>query len=224
MAMAHPLWPLFDLRLREGDLELRLPNDTEIAALCAVAREGVHDPATMPFIVPWTDKPSPSFEREFAQHHWGQRARWSPADWSLELAVFLDGKPIGAQAISAKRFSLQREVRTGSWLGQRYQGRGIGKRMRGAILPLAFEGLGARIAHSGAFEGNERSRGVSAAFGYDENGKVMVAPRGLPLWEHLLLLTRERWAEHASDKTELEGLDTCLDCFGISIPTSAGTL
>ena len=63
--MVHPLWPLFDLRLRTERLELRLPNDDEIAQLCEVARAGIHDPEEMPFAFPWTDKPSPRFEREF---------------------------------------------------------------------------------------------------------------------------------------------------------------
>ncbi|HYU50364.1 MAG TPA: hypothetical protein VEO91_10615 [Candidatus Limnocylindria bacterium] len=40
--MTHPLWPLFDLRLRTERLELRLPDDDELARLCAIARAGIH--------------------------------------------------------------------------------------------------------------------------------------------------------------------------------------
>ncbi len=182
--MTHPLWPLFDLQLRDGELELRLPNDDELAALCEVAREGVHDPSTMPFLVAWTDKPSPAFEREFAQHYWGQRARWTPDEWSLDLAVFVNGKIVGVQSVSATRFATFREVRTGSWLGRKHQQRRIGTRMRAAILRLAFDGLGAYVAHSAALDGNEASRRVSRALGYEDNGKRRVAPGGTPVWEH----------------------------------------
>ena len=41
-----------------------------------------------------------------------------------------------------------RTVGTGSWLGRPYQGRGIGKEMRGAVLALAFDGLGAEVAET----------------------------------------------------------------------------
>jgi RimJ/RimL family protein N-acetyltransferase len=212
--VGHALWPLFDLRLRDGDLELRLPNDDEIVGLCALARDGVHDPSTMPFLVPWTDKQSPAFEREFIQHHWGQRARWNSNEWSLELTAFVDGEIVGTQGIGATRFATFREVRSGSWVGRKYQGRGIGTRMRAAILRLAFDGLGARIAHSAALDGNASSARVSAKLGYEPNGKRQVAPRGVPVWEHFVILTRERWAEHARDTTEIIGLDACRDMFG----------
>src|SRR5437764_2236313 len=137
--MVHPVWPLFDLRLRTERLELRLPNDDEIAELCAVAKAGIHDPEAMPFAFPWTDKPSPRFEREFAQFHWGLRSNWRPDTWELELMVVVDGHPIGDQGILARDFTSTRLVNTGSWLGREFQGKGYGKEMRQAVLALAFD-------------------------------------------------------------------------------------
>jgi RimJ/RimL family protein N-acetyltransferase len=213
--MTHPLFALFDLRLRVADLELRLPDDHELAALCRVARKGVHDPAHMPFLVPWTDKASPRFEREFAQYHWGARANWAPASWSLELAVFVNGEPVGSQGISAENFATLRQVITGSWLGQKFQGRGFGKQMREAVLHLAFEGLGAEVAHSAFIDGNVTSAAVSRTFGYEPNGRKRVAPRGEPVWENKLILTRERWqARPRAYHVEVEGLDACRELFG----------
>lgn len=213
--MGHPLFALFDLRLRVADLELRLPDDHELAALCRVARKGIHDPATMPFLVPWTDKPSPAFEREFAQYHWGARAHWTPAKWTLELAVFVDGEPVGSQGICAENFATLRQVITGSWLGQKFQGRGLGKQMREAVLHLAFEGLGAEVAHSAFIDGNVTSAAVSRAFGYEPNGRKRIAPRGEATWENKLILTRERWAARPrAYHVEVEGLDTCRELFG----------
>ena len=60
--MVLPLWPLFDLRLRTERLELRLPNDDEIAQLCEVARAGIHDPEEMPFAFPWLPAAAPAIQ------------------------------------------------------------------------------------------------------------------------------------------------------------------
>jgi hypothetical protein len=76
-ARGHAFWPLFDLVVRTPRLEIRLPREEEFGALLAVIAAGVHDPATMPFTTPFTDRPSPERERESAQWWWRQRAEWS---------------------------------------------------------------------------------------------------------------------------------------------------
>jgi hypothetical protein len=48
-------WPFFGLRITTTRLELRYPDDELAVALADVAAQGVHDPSTMPFTVPWTD-------------------------------------------------------------------------------------------------------------------------------------------------------------------------
>jgi hypothetical protein len=107
--MGHPVWPLYDLRLRTPDLELRVPTEDELVELYRVARAGVHQAGQMPFEVPWTGKPSPRLEREFMQHHWALRAQWSPNRWTLGLAVFRDGEPMGFQDVGADNFAVLRE-------------------------------------------------------------------------------------------------------------------
>lgn len=57
----------------------------------------------------------------------------------------------GLQEMRAVDFAVTREVATGSWLGRRFHGKGIGTEMRGAVLYLAFAGLGARYARSSVF-------------------------------------------------------------------------
>jgi RimJ/RimL family protein N-acetyltransferase len=212
--MGHVAWPLYDLRLRTPALELRVPTEDELVALCQVARAGIHDPATMPFDVPWTDKASPRFEREFLQHHWAQRAQWSPQRWTLALAVFQDGQPIGFQDLGADNFMVIREVNTGSWLGRAFQGQGYGKQMRAAVLHLAFAELDAVAARSGAFADNPSSLAVSRALGYQENGVGRTAPRGEPRDRIDLRLTRQRWQDHRHCPVEVAGLDSCRDMFG----------
>ena len=213
-AMTDPLWPLFDLRLAIGEIELRLPSDAEIAELCAVARAGVHAPDEMPFAYPWTRKPSPRFEREFAQWHWKQRAAWDPAAWWLELAVFEAGRPIGSQALAARQFAALRTVSTGSWLGLGRQGRGIGKAMRTSVLSLAFDGLDAEIAETEAFVDNRRSAGVSRALGYVSNGFGRLAPEGVAREAERFRLTRAAWQALPRPPVAIEGLAGCRELFG----------
>jgi RimJ/RimL family protein N-acetyltransferase len=212
--MSHPLWPLYDLRLGTDRLELRLPDEAEIRQLCATARAGIHPAGEMPFGVAWSIKPSPRFEREFIQWHWKQRADWTPEAWSLELAVFLDGRPIGSQALIARQFSTFRTVSTGSWLGREFQGRGLGKEMRGAVLAAAFDGLGAEAATTEAFLDNPASAGVSRALGYEPNGLGSIAPEGVARPTERFRLSRPGWLARTRPLVRIEGLDRCRDMFG----------
>ena len=210
--MPHP-WPLFDLHIRTPRLELRVPTDDDLLALLEVARAGVHEPDVMPFLVPWTELPSPEFERSFLRFYWGARASWEPAAWHLPLAVVLEGRPIGVQEVSASDFATRRTVHTGSWLGRRHQRTGVGTEMRAAVLFLAFEGLGALAAESGALEGNAASARVSEKLGYRPNGATLVAPRGTPVVEHRFRLTRADWRRDLVP-VEIDNLDPCLAMFG----------
>ena len=213
--MGHPTWPLYDLRLRTPALELRVPTENELVNLCGVALAGIHDPEFMPFGVPWTDKPRPQFERGFMQHHWGVRAAWSPQRWTLALAVFHDGAPIGFQDLGAEEFPVLREVHSGSWLGRLFQGRGFGRQMRAAVLHLAFAELGAVTARSCAFTDNPASLAVSRALGYQDNGVSREVRRGEQAEQLHVRLTQERWAAHRFCDVEVKGLDTCRDMFGV---------
>ena len=104
------------------------------------------------------------------QRHRRHRADWSADDWSLDLAVFADGQVVGEQDMSAHDYPVLREVSTFSWVGVRHHGRGIGTEMRAAALHLAFAGLGATNAVSGAFADNVSSLRVSEKLGYQADG------------------------------------------------------
>ena len=209
-------WPLFGLTITTSRLVLRPPTDEDFPDLLAAIDAGIHDPAVMPFSMAWTDKPGAERERESVQWWWRQRAAWQPDDWSLPLAVCLDGRPVGMQDVNGKRFALLRTVQTGSWLTREVQGRGLGKEVRAAALQLAFEGLGAEAAESEAFADNAASLGVSRALGYRDNGRRLEAPRGTPQEVVGLRLTRAEWlARRASYPTaEIGGLDACRAMFG----------
>ncbi|HWH24228.1 MAG TPA: GNAT family protein [Candidatus Limnocylindria bacterium] len=213
MSGGHP-WPLFDVRLRTGGLELRLPDDGELGRLCEIARAGIHEPHEMPFAYAWTDLASPYFERSFMQFHWSTRANWSVEQWSLDLGVWADGVLVGMQGLGAHGFASTRTVGTGSWLGREHQGRGIGKLMRTAVLALAFDHLGAEWAKSGAFVDNPASAAVSRALGYEEIGVELQAPRGEEREAVQYLLSADGWRSRERPPVEVSGLERCWDMFG----------
>ena len=207
-------WPLFALRIRSGRLVLRLPTDDEMLALIDVARDRIHPPDEMPFGIAWSVLPSPDFERGFVQHHWLMRATWTPEDWNLNLMAELDGKPIGSQSVHGKDFAVHRTVDTGSWLARDWQGRGLGKEMREAVLGFAFDGLGARVATSEAFLDNAASNLVSRSVGYEDNGRGSLAPQGVSRETQRFRITEEGWRSRPRPPIEIEGLDGCREMFG----------
>ena len=218
--MPHPYWPLYDIVIRTPRLELRLPDEGQLVDLARLAGEGVHDPSWMP-MTGWTDQPSPQLERGVLHWHWGRRANWRPEDWGFEVVVVVDGSVVGTQGMAARDFAKLRGVETGSWLGLRYQGKGIGKEMRAAILHFAFEGLGALEATSAFWHDNAPSRAVSASLGYEPNGERWAVRRDVRDREEIVRLTRARWLEHQRDDIEIEGLsDACLELFGAAAPVT----
>ena len=199
--------------MRTPRLEIRLPREDEFADLLALIVGGIHDPATMPFTTPFTDRPSPQRERESAQWWWRQRAEWSADKWNLTGAVFVDGRVVGVQDINAEHFASVRSVATGSWLGLAHQGQGLGREMRQAILHLAFAGLGAEEALSGAFFDNAPSLATSRSVGYQTNGEVLAARRDGSARLVNLRIDRPTWEGRRRDDIEIIGLDGCLDMF-----------
>jgi len=209
---AHP-WPLFDLRVRTPNLELRLPTDDDLLELVRVARAGIVDPDRTVFLVPWHKLPSPAFERQFLLHWWGDRSKWSPTAWSLGLAVLKDGQPIGVQELMARDFAIKRVINSGSWLGREFQGQGLGTEARAAILALAFTGLGAEAAESGYISGNAASARVSQKLGYRVTGDEVFAIDGKRELEIKVRCTPETWNRDLVPVT-IEALEPCLSLFG----------
>jgi len=84
--------------------------------------------------------------------------------------------------------------------------------MRAAVLQLAFGGLGAEVAVSGAIAGNPQSLGVSRKLGYEVVGSHMVSPRGEPLEHTDIELRRENFRPPVP--VELVALAPLLPLFG----------
>jgi RimJ/RimL family protein N-acetyltransferase len=217
LMLLHQHWPLFELRVRTPRLELRYPTDTDVAEIAERSvTEGVHDPTFMPFTVEWTDVPAPLQQRRSLQHHWSLRANWEPTSWHCNFAVAVDDRIVGTQSALAENFATLHAVTTGSFLFQPYQGMGIGTEMRSAILHLVFAGLGAEIAQTGAWEDNVQSLGVTRKLGYELEGHRRALSRGLPRELVGYRLTRDAWETRRRDDIIIEGLEPCLELFGLN--------
>ncbi len=208
-------WPIYDLVLRSGTLELRLPTEDELLELLELSLAGIHDPAEMPFGLAWTDQPRPQRERSSMQYWWSTRANWKPEEWVIDFGVWSDGVLVGTQGVRGDNFPVMKTIGTGSWLGRAYQGKGIGKAMRSAVLSFAFDHLGAERATSSAFLDNVTSSGVSRSLGYVDDGSEWLAPRGVPRQMTRFLMNRDAWHSRERPPISVEGLEACRELFGI---------
>jgi RimJ/RimL family protein N-acetyltransferase len=212
------IWPVAGLVVRTPRLELRWPDDDDLVALARLAACGIHDPDDMPFSTPWTRAEGDELLRNSLQHHWRVRAEWTAERWVWNPAVIVGGAVAGIQSLKASAFGVRRTVSTGSWLGREFQGQGIGKEMRRAVLAFAFTHLGAERAETGAFDGNDASKGVTRALGYEPNGDVVHSIEGRRRVEQRYVLAAEAWAAGpiaGSTDVEVEGLTPCLPLFGV---------
>jgi RimJ/RimL family protein N-acetyltransferase len=213
--MTIDLWPLFGLRVTTPRLLLRPVTDHDLEELVALIARGIHPPDVMPFTIPWTDAEPPELQRQAMQYHWRQRGGWQPDDWTLDLGVWEDGVLVGQQGIMAAQFRTLREVMSGSWVGMGFQGRGIGKEMRAAVLHLAFDTLGALRARTEAFADNVASLAVTRSLGYSADGVDYQVRRDQPARFLRFVLQRETWASRRRDDITVEGFEPCRAMFGL---------
>lgn len=211
---APDAWPLRHLVLRTPRLELRPDDDAGLLELAEEAHLGVHAPEEMPFVAPWTDAPPADLVRGVLQFSWSQRALLAPDRWRVHFLVRHEGRVIGTQDLSGTDFATTREVSTGSWIGRRHHGRGIGTEMRAAVLQLAFDHLGAVRARSSASADNRASQRVSERLGYRRDGTATVVRRGAATTDVRLVVdpagfVRPDW------RVEVDGLAGCRPLLGI---------
>ena len=199
------IWPAAGLRVRAGDLELRWPDDDLLVKLAAVASRGVHDPDRMPFNFPWTRGTELEVARNVLTYQWSVRKRVEPKDLLLELAVLVDGEPVGMQGAGGRNWDVLHEVETGSWLGREFHGRGIGTRMRVLMLHLLFAGLGAEHVTSTAMQDNPESNAVSLKAGYEPDGILRDVRDGAPIEVNRWRMTRARWESLREDHARILG-------------------
>lgn len=217
-----PAWPLSALRLTTDRLELRPDDDLGLGELAELAAGGVHPPQAMPFSTPWTDGTPKEVAQSTLQFHWRCRGDLSPARWTVNFVVRADGRVVGTQGVSANDFGTLRTIRTGSWLGLPYQGRGIGTEMRRAVLAWAFDELQAEVAQSAAFGDNPASIAVSRRIGYVDDGIDVVLRRGRPAELRRFRLTAAAWrqAGGAPAGFRADGTSACRPLLGADVTGS----
>ena len=213
--MPHPHWPLFDVEVRTPRLALRYADDIMLTELATLAAKGIHDPAQMPFAIPWTDIEPPQLEREAFRFWWGCRADTSPAKWNLILVALVGDTVVGSTSIGTSEFAVTRTFETGSWLGREYQGQGLGKEMRYATLQLGFDGFGAEQATTGAFTDNPASLGVTRSLGYEPNGQLRHERRGELAESLRFRMSREHWDTIRRDDITLHGVEAAAEMLGL---------
>lgn len=216
MTTAATALPLLGLRIKAGPVELRGITDDLLGPLAELAGD-IHDPDFMPFGVPWSLTSAQEMPLSMAQYHWGRRASFSPAKWSADLAVFYEGELVGSQGFHTEDYLVKRGGETGSWLGRRFQGRGIGTAMRQVICAFLFDQLDAEYITSSAFTDNPASLAVSRKVGYAGNGDDHFNRLGEHVIMHRIILEPANLVRYPCDVTA-EGVAEFRKSVGLDAP------
>jgi RimJ/RimL family protein N-acetyltransferase len=215
--VTHPYWPLFDLRLTNGDLVLTPLREADLAEVADVLPADVElNPAATRYAL------EPAVQRGVVVHqeYWRYYGTWRPQEWRLNFAVRRNGDLLGLQELEGNDFPVLRTVDTSSWLVAEARGTGTGKRMRRAVLALAFGPLEAQAAVTSAWHDNTSSLGVSRSIGYRPNGVSVMGREGEADTLVHLRMTREQWLETgAAAEVTIEGFEPCRPFFGLGSAT-----
>jgi len=214
--VTHPHWPLLDLHITVGELELRPLVEDDLAEVVRVLPADLElDPHATRFSVP------DGLHRAVVVHmeYWRSYGTWKVDAWRFHLAVRRDGELLGLQELEGNDFPTLRTVDTSSWLLPEVRGSGLGKAMRRAVLSLAFDHLGALAAVTSAWHDNHASLGVSRSLGYRPNGVSLMAREApderVDTLVHLRMTAADWAASGGSRGVKVEGVDACRPWFGV---------
>jgi RimJ/RimL family protein N-acetyltransferase len=218
--MSASAWPLFGLRLRCREVELRPVREKDLPLLASIQPDDYeHDPRAemLPALNLRQNR-----QRLVHQEYWRALGTWSPSSWYLNLAVEYQSAIVGVQSLEADDFPVLRTVDSGSWLVESVRGRGVGVAMRMAVLGLAFDHLEALAAVSSARHDNGASLGVSRRIGYTDNGvSLNDSGHGLIELKHVRLTAEDWRASGQGRQVTVEGLEPCLPWFGQALAHGA---
>ena len=164
-----------------------------------VSLKGIHDPATCRSALPWTDKPSPLFERNSIQHYWQQPGRAHAERMAHPLRR--PGRRRGRRRAGRRRARTsprRRVASTGSWLGQAFQGQGIGKEMRAAVLHFLSPASTPSAASAARGTTTRRRSACRARWATSRTARRSRLRRDERDRQIRLLLTREEWEKRAA--------------------------
>jgi RimJ/RimL family protein N-acetyltransferase len=211
--VTHTYWPLLDLRLTSGDLELAPLVEADLAEVVRLLPADLElNPAATRFAV------DESTHRGVVVHqeYWRSYGTWTTQAWRFHLAVRRDGQLLGLQELEGNEFPRLRTVDTSSWVVEAARGAGFGKAMRRAVLALAFDHLGARAAITSAWHDNHASLGVSRSLGYRPNGESLLARGdGVDTLVHLRMTLDDWRAAGGAPAVTVTGVREALPLFGL---------
>jgi RimJ/RimL family protein N-acetyltransferase len=212
--VAHPYWPLLDLRLRVGELDLRPMTEADLLPLAELLPDDVEldpDATRYPGLSEATNRRVIGF-----QHYWNSYGSWRPDRWRLAFCVRSGAELLGVQELEAEDFPVLRTVDSASHLVPAARGRGVGQQMRRAVLALAFGPLQAQAAISSAWHDNYASLAVSRALGYRPNGESLHRREGrVDTMQHLRLRRSDWLAGSGAVGVQIDGMDACWPYFGV---------
>ena len=188
--------PAGTLRITVADAELVAPTDAQLAVLARhAATPGAVLPAGRTHYVKWIDGRTPDvIERQRIARVQANRDLTEGPGWTLDLAVLVDGRPVGLQSISGfAQWPRHRVVGTTSWLIAEFQRRGLGTAARAGALELAFAHLRAETAKSWVLVENIASAAVSTRLGYRPIGSETFDEHGRQLTEVVYELAARDW-------------------------------
>ncbi len=112
-----------DLAVATRGLTLRYITDDLAFELARLAAEGIHDPAVMPFEVPWNDVPPPELERNTLWFYRRSSAETTVGHWDLQLCALVDDVAVGMCSVAAADFAVHRSAETARGSGGDISGR-----------------------------------------------------------------------------------------------------
>jgi RimJ/RimL family protein N-acetyltransferase len=189
-------WPQFALHIAVLGAHLEAPTDAQLDTLAQhAARPEAVLPFTQSHFVTWIQgRTSGEIERQRAARVHANRDLLQRSGWTLDLAVIVDGEPVGMQSLSGlDGWPKRRVLGTTSWLIGPAQRRGLGTRCRAAVLELGFAHLGAQTAKSWALEDNRASAAVSCKLGYRVVDRHQIIEFGREHCELVYELARDDW-------------------------------
>lgn len=190
--------PQAALRVDVEGARLQVPTDSQLESL---ARRAAQPEAILPrgdehFVVWLKGRTPEEVQRGRVDRVRSNRDLTRRPGWTLDLAVVVDGEPVGLQSLSGfDQWPARRIVGTTSWLLREFQGRGLGTRCRAAILELAFAHLGAESAKSWVLRDNHASVAVSTRLGYRHVATNQLDEHGLALTEFVYQLDAPQWLD-----------------------------
>lgn len=159
-------WPEKGIIHTEGIVTLTWIDDELLGELAELAAEGIFPQPYPSYAFGWARGDAETVWGNVIEYQRGVRTTCGPEEWRLECAVIVDKQPVGVVGIGAREWGERKVAVSGSWLGRRYQGRGIGFAAARGLLRVYFDQLGGQEARRLVYPENTASLRVGEKLGY----------------------------------------------------------